>query len=108
MRLVFAAALALAVAACQTPCPAVNPVTTSMNYHCEDGSDLAATFTHRPDAAHVTQEGYAPLDLPSRIIGSGFRYAEQGAELLGRGEEVRWNRPGAAETICHEVPAAAQ
>ena len=107
MRLVLtAAALAalLGASACQTPCPAgPAPTTTSMNYHCDDGSDLAVTFTHQPDAAHVVQEGYAPLDLPSRITGSGFRYAREGAELRGRGSDVRWERPGAQETICREV-----
>src|SRR5436190_8371467 len=109
MRLIFAVSITvLALAGCQTPCPATNPTTTAMSYKCEDGSDLSVTFTHQPDAAHVVQEGYAPMDLRSRITGSGFRYAEQGAELRGRGTDVRWQRPGAAETICHEVAAPGQ
>jgi membrane-bound inhibitor of C-type lysozyme len=107
MRLVLTAAAFLALlgaTACQTPCPASGaPTTTSMNYRCDDGSNLAVTFTHQPDAAHVVQEGYAPLDLPSRITGSGFRYAREGAELHGRGSDVRWERPGAEATNCHEV-----
>jgi membrane-bound inhibitor of C-type lysozyme len=93
----------LTLAACQTPCPATNPETTHLSYRCDDGSQLDATFSHLPDSAHVVQEGYAPVDLPSRITGSGYRYAQEGAELRGHGPDVRWERPGAAETICHEI-----
>lgn len=93
----------LALAACQTPCVNTNTAPTSLSYRCDDGSQLDVTFSHQPDSAHIVQEGYAPLDLPSRITGSGFRYAQEGAELGGRGADVRWERPGAAETICHEI-----
>lgn len=107
MRLALATAATiafLALAACQTPCPATTtPTTTNLSYRCDDGSNLAVTFTHQPESAHVVQEGYAPVDLPSRITGSGFRYAREGAELRGRGQDVRWERPGAAATICHEA-----
>ena len=103
MRLAALVAV-LALAGCQTPCPNTNPASTTLAYHCEDGSDLSVTFNRQPDSAHVLQEGYAPLDLPARITGSGFRYAREGAELRGRGQDARWARPGAAETICHETP----
>ncbi|MGD9966894.1 MAG: MliC family protein [Hyphomonadaceae bacterium] len=94
---------AVILAACQTPCPAPDaaPITTS--FRCEDGSVLNVTFTHNPDAARVAQEGYVTVDLPVRVSGSGFRYADNGAELRGRGREARWTRPGAAETLCQEV-----
>ena len=108
MRFAIAVLAILALAGCQTPCPNTNPATTSLSFHCDDGSELAVTFTHQPDSAHVVQEGYAPLDLPTRITGSGYRYAREGAELRGRGQDVRWARPGAAETLCHELPAASQ
>ena len=110
MRLAFiaAAAATLALSGCLTPCPTVNPAATTVHYNCEDGSDLTVTFSHQPDSAHVVQEGYAPIDLPTRITGSGYRYATEGAELRGRGEDARWQRPGAAETICHQTNAAAQ
>lgn len=94
---------ALALAACQTPCPAPDtaPVTTA--FTCEDGSVLTVTFSHNPDAARVAQEGYTTVDLPARVTGSGYKFADNGAELRGRLNEVRWTRPGAAETICNAV-----
>jgi hypothetical protein len=96
-----AAALAiLALAACQTPCPGPQAGPTSASFHCEDGSNLHVTFSSAPESARVVQEGYTTLDLPSRGVGSGYRYADNGAELRGRGAEVRWTRPGAAETVC--------
>ena len=104
MRFVLFAAI-LALAACQTPCPdAAAPSITNTNFTCEDGSNLQVAFSRSPDGARIVQEGYAPLDLPAKITGSGYRYAEGGAELRGRGTEARWTRPGAAETICHEAP----
>jgi membrane-bound inhibitor of C-type lysozyme len=95
--------LALA-AACATPCPP--PVTgmTQVQFACEDGSDIVVNFSRGPDTAQILQEGYAQLTLPARIVGSGYRYAEEGAELRGRGSEVSWTRPGAAETLCRETP----
>jgi hypothetical protein len=100
------AAIVLAVfalAACQTPCPAPDTGPTNTSFRCEDGSVLNVTFTHNPDAARVAQEGYITVDLPVRVTGSGFKYADDGAELRGRGREATWTRPGAAETICQEV-----
>ena len=93
----------LALAACQTPCPAPasGPVTES--FRCEDGSQLMVTFMRGPDTARVVQEGYVTVDLPARVTGSGYRYADDGVELRGRGREARWTRPGAAETICNEA-----
>jgi membrane-bound inhibitor of C-type lysozyme len=91
----------LTLAACQTPCPppAADAPTLS-RFQCEDGSELQVTFTR--DQAVVVQEGYATLTLPSRISGSGYRYADNGADLRGRMSEARWTRPGAAETICQQ------
>jgi membrane-bound inhibitor of C-type lysozyme len=97
----FAAIFAIvALAACQTPCPGPQSGISSAIFRCEDGSDLHVTFAHGPDSAQVVQEGYTTLDLPQRMMGSGYRYADNGAELRGQGSEVRWTRPGAAETVC--------
>ena len=97
----FAAILAaVALASCQTPCPGPDTGPTSANFRCEDGSNLLVTFNPTPDTARVVQEGYTPLDLPVRITSSGYRYADNGAELRGRGSEAHWTRPGAAETLC--------
>jgi membrane-bound inhibitor of C-type lysozyme len=103
MRVAAAIIAAFALAACQTPCPGPEVAATSATFHCEDGSDLHVTFTHEPDVATIVQEGYTTLALPARIMGSGYRYADNGAELRGQGAEVRWTRPGAAETICQRM-----
>lgn len=95
---------ALALGACQTPCPAVDTSPLTATFRCEDGSRLEVTFTRRPDSARVVQEGYTTIDLPARISGSGFRYADGGAELRGRGSEAQWTRPGAEETHCEREP----
>lgn len=94
----FVLVAALGLAACQTPCPAVNTAPTVSNFTCEDGSELRVTFT--PDQAVVEQEGYVTLTLPARVAGSAYRYAGDGAELRGRIVDARWTRPGAAETGC--------
>jgi membrane-bound inhibitor of C-type lysozyme len=93
----------LALAACQTPCPAPQTAPVNVSFRCEDGSLLNVTFTRSPDAVRVAQEGYTVVDLPSRVTGSGYKYADNGAELRGRSTEVHWTRPGAAETVCNEV-----
>ncbi|GIK50033.1 MAG: MliC family protein [Hyphomonadaceae bacterium] len=95
--LVLAAAV---LAACQTPCPAPQRGATSAAYACDDGSELQVTFLGAPDEARVVQEGYVTVQLPALVSGSGFRYASGGMELRRRGDEVRWTRPGAAETVC--------
>lgn len=91
---------ALVLAGCQTPCPAPASEATQVAYACEDGSNLAVTFTR--DQATIVQDGYTTLTLPARISGSGYRYADDGAELRGRLNEALWTRPGAAETICSQ------
>jgi hypothetical protein len=100
MRLAVLAAV-FALAACQTPCPAPETGPINASFRCEDGSVLNVTFTRNPDAARVAQEGYTVVDLPARVTGSGFKYADNGAELRGRGNEAHWTRPGAAETVCN-------
>lgn len=102
MRFLIAAA-ALALAGCQTPCPAQTSAAYASTFHCDDGSDLHVNFAAATESVRVEQEGYAALDLPSRVGGAGFRYADRGAELSGRGTTVRWTRPGAAETECRQI-----
>lgn len=103
MRVLVAIAAVLALSACQTPCPAPPAGPINSVFECEDGSTLRVTFTYSPDIARVAQEGYTTVDLPLRIAGAGYRYADSGAELRRRGSETRWTRPGAEETICSEV-----
>jgi membrane-bound inhibitor of C-type lysozyme len=97
---------ALFLASCQTPCPSLNTGPTQAIYRCEDGSTLNVTFINAPpQSALISQEGYTTVSLPSRIYGSGFRYSGNGAEFSGGGGEAHWTRPGAAETVCHQVTA---
>ena len=98
MRIAAALIAVLAVAACQTPCPAPPSETTIATFQCEDGSSLRVTFAFAN--ATVEQEGYTTLVLPSRISGAAFRYSDGGASLRGRANEIEWTRPGAAETTC--------
>lgn len=101
MRILAALATAVLLAACQTPCPAVNTEPQVSSFTCEDGSALRVTFT--PTQAVVEQEGYVTLTLPSRGAGGGYRYSANGAELRGRAMQAQWTRPGAAETLCSIV-----
>ncbi|HYD88829.1 MAG TPA: MliC family protein [Vitreimonas sp.] len=101
MRSVALVLALVSLAACQTPCPAAPTAPTNARFTCDDGSALQVTFTN--ESATVVQEGYITLQLPARVSGSGYRYADNGAELRGRGGEARWTRPGAAETVCQEV-----
>ena len=95
---IFAAAAALFLTGCYTPCPAVNADATVSNFTCEDGSALRVTFT--PTQATVEQEGYVTLSLPARTSGGAYRYSANGVELRGRAARAQWTRPGAAETLC--------
>ena len=104
MRLLAMLAVTATLAACATPCPDTPSGPVTSDFNCEDGSTLRVTFTEAPDMVRVEQEGYTTLNLPARVTGGGYRYADEGAELRGRGVEVRWQRPGAAETICHRAP----
>lgn len=104
MRLVAALSLLLLAAACQTPCPPADTGPINAVFNCEDESVLNVTFTRNPDSARVAQEGYVVVDLPARVSGSGYRYNANGVELRGHSNEARWTRPGAAETVCTEVP----
>jgi len=96
----------LLLAACQTPCPAVDTGPTLATFHCNDGSTLTVTFINAPPrGATIAQEGYTTVSLPWRIYGSGFRYSDGGSDFSGRTTEAHWTRPGAAETVCRQVTA---
>jgi membrane-bound inhibitor of C-type lysozyme len=97
----------LSLAACATPCPAVNTGPTYATYRCDDGSTLNVTFINTPPlSATIAQEGYTTVSLPSRIYGAGFRYSDGGADFSGRSGDAHWARPGAAETACRQVTAS--
>lgn len=91
------------LAACASPCPPgptpAGPITT--RYRCDETTSFTVTFTQTPGAAQIDQSGYPTVTLPIQPSGSGFRYAANGVELRGQGEDVRITRPGGGEQICH-------
>lgn len=100
---------ALALAACQTPCPpAPERAPRTHTFACADESTLTVVFSGGPARAHIEQDGYPALDLPLAGAASGFRYAADGAELRGRLGAAYWTRPGAAETLCRAAGASAR
>jgi hypothetical protein len=104
MRAMLVISALMLLSACQTPCAA--PVgETTRRYRCEDGSTLVVTFS--ADRARIEQDGYVALNLPVGNTGLGYRYADQGAELVGRPGEMRWRRPGAADTVCRPLSPTA-
>lgn len=108
MRVIVATlSAAFLVAACQTPCPAPETAPVTVQFRCEDGSNLRVTFTRAPDFARVEEDGYTTLTLPARIAGAGYNYSGSGAELRRRGSETTWTRPGAAMTICTQSAVGA-
>lgn len=68
-------------------------------FTCPNGDTLEAAFQAMPDLATVTV-GESVLRLPIAVSGSGFRYAENGVEFTGKGDEVRLVRPGQTDLIC--------
>ncbi|MBC7769206.1 MAG: MliC family protein [Phycisphaerales bacterium] len=102
MRAAVLVIVLVALAGCQTPCPGTPAQAVTSTFSCEDGSSLEVTFAN--DTARIVQEGYTTLELPARSTASGYRYADNGLELRSRGSEVRWTRPGAAETLCQRTP----
>jgi hypothetical protein len=89
---------ALVLCACQTPCTSSPTLNERMVFSCRDGTRLNTVF--RADEVSVDQTGHAPLVLPSRYAGSGYRYARGGVELRGRGGQAIWSRPGDGELLC--------
>jgi membrane-bound inhibitor of C-type lysozyme len=96
--LVFVALAGLS--ACVTPCPpaAAPPAPVTKTFRCATNETLTVTFSG--DTAVVQETAMAPITLRQLVAGSGFRYAAGGAELRGRGDEVRYIRPGAGERLC--------
>ena len=94
----------LLLAACQTPCPAVDTGPTLASFQCNDGSTLNVTFINAPPrSATIAQEGFPTVSLPWRIYGGGFRYSDGALDFSGQTSEAHWTRPGAAETVCRQV-----
>ncbi|MBL8532054.1 MAG: MliC family protein [Hyphomonadaceae bacterium] len=108
MRFAIALIALAALGACRTPCPTPYSGPTTLQFECEDGSDLTVTFSRNPDLATIAEEGYTTLTLPASASGPGYRYSGGGAAFRSRGATVGWTRPGVQETICRERAEAAR
>ncbi|NWG54397.1 MAG: MliC family protein [Hydrogenophilaceae bacterium] len=102
MRPLSAAAL-LVLAGCATPCPDAAPERATARYVCADGARLEVTFDRAAGRAFVSEDAGASIALPVQISGSGFRYADEGVEIRGRGDEALWTSPAGEQVSCRVV-----
>jgi uncharacterized protein len=60
----------------------------SARFHCDDGSDIAATFLPgKPSRVRVVR-GTSTWTLPQAVAGSGARYAKNGVVFWTKGHEA--------------------
>ncbi|MGE0828909.1 MAG: MliC family protein [Hyphomonadaceae bacterium] len=103
-RVCLGAGLAAALAGCATTCPEAQIANqTEARYACANGVSLNVTFDRAAGRALVSEDGGAALDLPIQISGSGFRYADEGVELRGRGRDVQWTSQAGETVTCQGV-----
>ncbi|MFD0391268.1 MliC family protein [Tistrella bauzanensis] len=76
------------------------PQVFTARYVCDDGSILDVRF--QGDAATVTMSTGGTVVLPQRVSGSGFRYADAGHSLRGKGRAASWTVGGATATTCQD------
>lgn len=103
MRTVAASALILALAGCATPCPDAAPERSTARYVCTDGARLEVTFDRAAGRAFVSEDAGASIELPAQVSGSGFRYAAEGVEIRGRGDEALWTSQAGEQVSCRVV-----
>jgi heat shock protein HslJ len=72
------------------------------DFVCRDGAKLGVLFLD--GRVRLTPVEVTLVQQPS---GSGFRYAGEGHEIRGKGEELTWTPPGGAPVICVREGAAA-
>jgi membrane-bound inhibitor of C-type lysozyme len=77
-------------------------------FACPKNTLLTVEFVTSDPAkpAIVRPPGGAEITLPPQPSGSGFRYADETHELLGKGREVTWTEGSAPPVVCtEETPA---
>jgi uncharacterized lipoprotein YbaY len=77
-------------------------------YVCAEGAPMMVIFGDK--TANVTYGANIIVDLPQQESGSGFRYANDAVELIGKGEDATLNdvkTGGAIYKDCKAQPAAA-
>jgi len=90
----------MTLAGCATPCPDASALRSSASYVCADGARLEVTFDRAAGRAFVSEDSGASIELPVQVSGSGFRYAHEGVEIRGRGEEAQWTSPAGDQVSC--------
>jgi hypothetical protein len=82
------------------PRPPLPPQTVNgpVNYVCDDGSNLAASFSG--PTVTVMQYGAPPMTLYQAPSREGTRYIGDDAQLIGDGESVYWRRGGGDTLTC--------
>ncbi|MBI1186639.1 MAG: hypothetical protein GC206_04800 [Alphaproteobacteria bacterium] len=103
MKAVVACAALVALAGCATPCPDAAPERAAARYACADGARLDVTFDRAAGRAFVSEDAGASIELPVQISGSGFRYAEEGVEIRGRGDELLWTSQAGRQVSCRAI-----
>lgn len=110
MRLILAAALALAVASPVRGQEDLvvqamdNMAVQQAVYSCEDGEQLAVNFG-QGIAALTDMQGRSIL-LQQSVVASGFLYERDGQSLRGKGDEAVWTTPGMGPRLCLSGDAA--
>ncbi len=80
------------------PVPPVGVGGPQMNYSCDDGSEIGATFSR--NTAAVFEPDAPPIVLYRAPSPSGQRYVAGGSQLIGEGENVYWTRAGEGMRTC--------
>lgn len=87
------------------PIPATDTATAApqvftARYVCDDGSVLDVRF--QGETATVAMSTGGTVVLPQRVSGSGFRYADAGHSLRGKGRAANWTVGGTTATTCQD------
>ncbi|MEN2976619.1 MliC family protein (plasmid) [Tistrella bauzanensis] len=76
------------------------PKIFTARYVCDDGSVLDVRF--QGETATVATSTGGTVVLPQRVSGSGFRYADAGHSLRGKGRAANWTVDGTTATTCQD------
>ncbi|UZK68080.1 MliC family protein [Sphingomonas sp. S1-29] len=84
-----------------TPRPvAVPPPTATARYACADGAQIDATFDNVAGTASLRHGEQTLGTLRQQPAGSGIRYAGDGIELRGKGDDATITLPGQPPLTC--------
>lgn len=111
MRAVIPLAVVL-LAGCEQPLneglsrvAVIEPVQSplSISYKCEEGPAISVVFFERGGTATVAVIGIGQEVLYQQPADSGYHYRNEGFDLKGDGDIVRWTQTGGLSTTCKAV-----